>query len=446
MLSDFLIHFQYSGKKYDVDLKPEDGHKGNECVTIGGIHYSLRGDFQGIEIVKKCLAELPENSKATQSLAGRELKARLWLAGAKDIQLSGCEETHKMGLQILGDIEPLNLNQTIEDLCLSLEKYYIFPSIAKKCGEYLRNQLKEGAYDAVEDPETFAQMITSDLRLISNDRHIRFCLNDSHSLINEETSIETESLDEQYPTPLLLDSFEYKPNSNIGWMGASLIDFPYELKAGFLEKDEKIGYLDLRLFGVCKSFKDDKDIEVDFELELDIKARRNAFIEVAKKLKNAESIIIDLRNNGGGRPDAVQLLCSLFNVENLPLNTIEWRKGEIFEKEDFNTLPDNVLPEDIRLLNQKVFVLISPGTFSAAEEFANNMKVLGRASIVGEPSGGAANPGGPDGIGKHFEIFIPQGQAINPIEEGNWEGVGITPDHMISAEKALDEAIELTKK
>lgn len=160
-------------------------------------------------------------------------------------------------------------------------------------------------------------------------------------------------------------------------------------------------------------------------------------------MDKAESIVIDLRNNGGGHPTAVQLLCSSFMKEGLPLNTIERRRGDEFVKEDFNTLSPEELPTEKRLLMAKVFILIGPNTFSAAEEFTNNMKIHERATIIGEPSGGGANPGGNHDIGENFTLFIPDGRAINPIQKGNWEGIGIIPDHVVPEEEAVDKAISL---
>jgi len=42
-----------------------------------------------------------------------------------------------------------------------------------------------------------------------------------------------------------------------------------------------------------------------------------------------------------------------------------------------------------------VFVLTSPGTFSGGEELSYDLQALKRAVIVGEVTGGGANPGGP---------------------------------------------------
>ncbi|MFI5344301.1 MAG: S41 family peptidase [Chlamydiales bacterium] len=239
-----------------------------------------------------------------------------------------------------------------------------------------------------------------------------------------------------------------------------MINFYYgcnEIKSGYLEQDNTVGYVDLRIFGLCKKMNAEDmailngekeapnigDVEYLKELKNDIDNRRAIIIDAVNQINKAKSIVIDLRNNDGGDPAAVQLLCSLFMKEGLPLNTIEWRKGDKFETQEFNTLSTDELPVERRLMDSRVYVLIGPKTLSAAEEFANNMKVRGRATIVGEPSGGGANPGSSHRIGETLRLFIPEGRAINPIQEGNWEGVGIIPDHIVPAEEAVEKTIFL---
>ncbi len=78
--------------------------------------------------------------------------------------------------------------------------------------------------------------------------------------------------------------------------------------------------------------------------------------------------------------------------EDIPLNRIEWRTPDGTKSEDFHTLTNEELPSNERLLDTRLYIIIGPWTFSAGEEFANNMKVNKRATIVGEPTGGGANP------------------------------------------------------
>lgn len=46
-------------------------------------------------------------------------------------------------------------------------------------------------------------------------------------------------------------------------------------------------------------------------------------------------------------------------------------------------------------------MLTSKRTFSGAEEFSYNLKALKRATLVGETTGGGADPGGPRRIHEH---------------------------------------------
>ena len=460
MTSDLHISFQMGGRLHDVDLKAQSDDQIQHSVMVGGIRYSLQGSQEAITLVKECFARVPQSSTENLEQTGKELKARLWQEGAKDISLT--TRTHKIGLTVLESTKPLDVHQTIKDICAAIESHYVFPDVAKKCTEFLREQLENGSYDSISDPETFAQVVTADLRLVSDDKHFVLEIDLPRAELPPE-AVSAPEIDrpQQYQLPALVGTHTYKAQTDIGWMGGTGDNWPYEIQSGYLEEDRTVGYIDMRIFGMCGGLdendiavlngekKPSKEGEVAYlrGLKKDIDERRAAIIDAVHNLDRAESVVIDLRNNGGGNPAAVQLLCSLFMDEGLPLNTIEMRKGEEFETFSFNTLSTDELPTKKRLTNPRVFVLIGPQTFSAAEEFTNNMKVLGRATIVGQPSGGGANPlGRPHMIGEKLRLSIPQGRAINPIQEGNWEGVGIIPDQVVPAEEALEKTIALIKK
>ena len=147
------------------------------------------------------------------------------------------------------------------------------------------------------------------------------------------------------------------------------------------------------------------------------------------------SLIIDLRDNGGGSPNMVGYLVQQFVAEPAKVASMfRNRHGP----DGFEISPvASVLP---KRLDTPLFILVSARTGSSAEALAYTLQAAGRAVIVGERTGGAANPGSvrqtPDG----FSIFISGGTPVNPITGTNWEGQGVTPDVEVPQADALRTA------
>ena len=154
-------------------------------------------------------------------------------------------------------------------------------------------------------------------------------------------------------------------------------------------------------------------------------------------LGNVDAIIFDLRDNGGGDPKMVALISTYLFDQPTHLNDIYNRKEDATTQ--FWTLP--YVPGK-RLAGKPVFVLTSKYTFSAAEEFAYNLKNLKRGTIIGETTGGGAHPVSGQRIDDHFMIGVPSGRAVNPISKTNWEGTGVEPDIKVPANQALEVAKE----
>jgi tetratricopeptide (TPR) repeat protein len=165
---------------------------------------------------------------------------------------------------------------------------------------------------------------------------------------------------------------------------------------------------------------------------------RGTVTAALKVLENVDALIVDLRKNGGGNPDLIRYYCSYFFPEKTHLNSLYWRQGN--RTEEFWTLGS---VEGKRRSDLPVFILTSSRTFSGGEEFAYNFKTRKRATLIGETTGGGANPGGFFRVSPLLGIFIPTGRAINPITKTNWEGTGVEPDIEVKAEEALDTCLPL---
>jgi len=74
------------------------------------------------------------------------------------------------------------------------------------------------------------------------------------------------------------------------------------------------------------------------------------------------------------------------------------------------------------------------------------LKNARRATLVGEATEGAANPGREFAAADGLVVFVPTASPLNPISHANWEGSGVTPNVATPAAKALDVALELAHK
>ncbi len=290
-----------------------------------------------------------------------------------------------------------------ENLIKELNDGYIFAETAQIIEGDLSKRLKNGEYDVITDSRMFAEKLAKDLQLISKDKHLRV-----------RYSAE--------PLPLRVEKNEPTPEEK-----AEAMQFFKRINFGF-EKVEcmqgNIGYINLHGF-------------YDPEAGAETVAAAMTFIS------NTESLIFDLRQNGGGDPAMVALVSSyLFGDEPVHLNDLYWRKEN--KTEEFWTKPN---PAGKKFGNKDVYVLTSSYTFSAAEEFCYNLKNLKRATIIGETTHGGAHPGNRVRLNEHFDVFIPRGRAINPITKTNWEGTGVIPDIQVPKEHALKIAyvMALTK-
>ncbi|HEX8638202.1 MAG TPA: S41 family peptidase [Pyrinomonadaceae bacterium] len=297
-------------------------------------------------------------------------------------------------------IDAATRSQIIENLAKELNDSYIFAETAKKMETDVRARLKNKEYDQITSAKQFSQKLTEDLQAISKDGHLRVRYSSEKIPARAVKSEPTAEEIEQYKNSLRRNNYGFVKVENMRG---------------------NIGYIDFRGF-------------TDPELGAETVAATMNFVA------NTDALIFDLRNNGGGDPAMVALICSyLFGDKPVHLNDLYYRVGN--KTEEYWTKP--TVSGKKYGETKDVYVLTSKRTFSGAEEFANNLKVLKRATIVGETTGGGANPGGFVRLNDNFGAFVPTGRAINPITKTNWEGTGVEPDVKVDKELALKTAYSL---
>lgn len=297
---------------------------------------------------------------------------------------------------IAAPLDPAVRNAGVEGVARRIGEGYVFPEVGEKMARHLRKQATAGAYNSLDGAE-LAAALTRDLRSISNDRHIR-------------VEYSAEALPPEPERPLTLSDQELE----------SLREPMARQNFGLAKLDilkGNIGYLDFRVLAPPTLAGD-------------------TYVAAMNYLANTDALIIDLRRCGGAiSPDAIPMLCGYFFAEPTHLNDIYWRPTDTTRQ--FWT-PAHV--QGKRYLNKPIYLLTSRATFSGAEELAYDLQNLKRATVIGEVTGGGANPGGTQRASDHFTVWVPVGRAINPITKTNWEGVGVKPDVEVRAALALHRA------
>jgi hypothetical protein len=299
--------------------------------------------------------------------------------------------------QISPDLrDPAYKNGVLEKIAVLVESKYVLADKAKGFADEFKAKCAAGAYNALTEPKELAEKVTADLIAITRDKHLNFRVMVS-SDVGEKAS---GSL--HHPVRY----FRMRAKENAGFYKLEWIE-------------QRIGYVDLRRF---YSFDQAKEMAV----------------AAMKFLANAQAIIIDVRENGGGSGD---YLSSYF----LPYPT---QLSGSFSRQT-GTLTESWTRRDIGMeprLDVPVFVLTGPNTFSASEAFAYDMQSRKRATLVGEPTKGGAHSVDVFGIDDQFEFYISTERAVSPVTGGNWEGTGVIPDIRVPAAAAVDAAVVEAKK
>lgn len=287
----------------------------------------------------------------------------------------------------------------VESLAVQVQRHYIFAEKGAELARALRKRAAGKQYDRITSSKELADTLTAHMQATTHDLHMR--VHYRHEPLPVLTPQEPSADEIRMQT-------EFERLRNFGFESVQRLP-------------GNVGLLDLRSFSSLPEAQAQATIAMNF-------------------LGNCDALIVDLRRNGGGDPAMIATLLSYLVApgERLLFNTFEQR-GETTLRQ-FYTSPYVPGP---RLNGKPVYVLTSPFTGSAAEEFSYDIQTHRLGRTVGGTTAGAANPGGMHRLSEHLAAFIADGRAVNPITKTNWEGVGVRPDVAVPPHTALREALVL---
>lgn len=277
--------------------------------------------------------------------------------------------------------------RVLDAVIANLKQHYFDSAVAQQMADALVELQRCGDAAHATDSKIFAALLTSRIRDVSHDMHLQVVYNPAS--VSQPTPEEFARM----LASLQQDNCSFK-------------------KVQILPRN--IGYLRLDAFlspSVCGS----------------------TAVAAMASLNNADALIFDLRKNRGGTAEMVSLISSyLFDH---PEYMFDPRRVPRAQSWTSSPVPGSKLP------NKPVFILTSHTTISAAEQFTYDLKMLKRATIVGETTAGEAHAGIWYRIDDHFGIAIPENRPANPYSHSDWETVGIQPNIKVPSTAALQAAL-----
>lgn len=283
----------------------------------------------------------------------------------------------------------------IEEIATLLEEHYVDPAATPAIVAAVNAGLAAGRYG--DDLESLAAAVTTDLQSVNGDLHLR--------LLHHVDELPVEEPGDDAEEYAAMARWAARTGDGIA-------------KVERLDDNTCVLVVDPLLFPVAIS--------------------GGAVTAAMALVASADALVVDLRNCLGGDPAMVAWFASyLFGHEPVELTGLRER-GRTTQSWTLPHVPGARFGAD-----KPVSVLTSSVTFSGGEQLAYDLQRLGRATIIGERTRGGAHARQGFRVHPHLEATIPVAAAVDPVNHGNWERIGVTPDVLTAAEDALDQALRL---
>lgn len=272
----------------------------------------------------------------------------------------------------------------LDELAATLRERYVEPVVAEQAIGTIQERWQSGAYDTLTDDEAFAEAVSSDLRAASADQHL---------------ALEVRPPATEPPPPRRTDG-----------------------KFGFGTSERLEGNVALLpIFGF---------------VPLNGEPEQQQLAASLSEVADASALIVDLRENNGGRAPTMAVVASYF-FEGPPLLLL--RVERRYDGASYELWTQSELRGTRFGASKPLFVLTSARTFSAGEGLAYELQVRGRALLIGEATRGGDSLVERRELSGRFVLIVPTSIAINGATGQRRKGP-VLPDVQLPAEQALAEA------
>lgn len=285
----------------------------------------------------------------------------------------------------------------VADVTRILNENYVLPDLRPKLAAALAKGLAGGHYN-VSDPSILAEKINADLDAVAHDRHLGMHP-DRKQAAELAARPRGAGADDAPPSP---EEVRFADKLNHGIMELKVLP-------GNIRYMDTIGFF----WGGEKT--------------------KLVYDNAMRFLQGGDAIIIDMRKNGGGSPDAVRYMISHFLKPDTPIVTFYMRgeKGDTWK---------SVATPTGSLAGKPLYILTGGRSASAAEEFIGHVNGFKLGELVGETTAGAGYRNEFFPVTGGYVISVSVGRAVLASTGKDWEKVGIAPTIKASQDKALEVA------
>lgn len=287
----------------------------------------------------------------------------------------------------------------------AVREHYLFPERTPKIAAEVRRREAEGVYNAADSGHELARSISEDMQVAVDDRELLL------EYLALPVAAETPPGTVRDVAPAQSWPQNWLSSARRAWGSGGVWNVQV--------LDGNIGFLQIHKF---EHFYD----------------ARGKYAMAMEQLKDTRALIIDLRQNVGGWPEAVNTFATYFFDQRVHLDDIHYRG----QKQVVQNWTD-AAPQGPRYGSQRpVFILTSPNTHGAAESFAYSMQKMGRATIVGRATRGSAHLSDRFPLSEHFQAWIPVARSVHASSGTNWQSSGVQPD----VESVRKDAKEIARR